>query len=330
MVPMRTSTSFATCLAATLYVGLATSLIGGSAGCCTAPDPGSAGGTPGRGFPAASPWVSFYGPADEMGDLALVASRFRVINIDADPSVGNFTQAQILALQTGGMNRVLSYFNLGSCERFRGYWAEVPRGFVSCEANKAAQRGTYDGFPDEVWMDVGNADYQRLLVEYVAPQLVAQGVDGFYFDNLEIVEHGTATKNGPCNANCAQGGLDLVRRLRERFPNLLFVMQNATSEVTRHGRTGGVEFPSLLDGISHEEVYAPVVDGSVQAELLAWASLGLLPNGRTFWIGTEDYVGSCGAGTAARTAYEHSRAHGFSPYVTDQSGGQGVICYWPF
>lgn len=265
-----------------------------------------------------------------MGDLALVASRFRVIDIDADPGMGNFTRDQILNLKAGGKNRVLSYFNLGSCERFRSYWAEVPPGLVSCGANTAAHRGTYNGFPDEVWMDVGNADYQKLLIDYVAPRLVEQGIDGFYFDNLEIVEHGAATTNGPCDASCAQGGLDLVRRLRERFPDLLFVMQNATGEVTRRGRTGGLPFPALLDGISHEEVYAPRVDYNAQAELLAWATLELRPRGRAFWIATEDYVSNCGAVSAARTAYERSRANGFFPYAADRSAGQSVICYWPF
>lgn len=265
-----------------------------------------------------------------MGDLALVASRFRVINLDADPEVDNFTREQILALQAGGKNRVLSYLNLGSCESFRSYWAAVPQGFVSCGANTAAHRGAYDDFPDEVWMDVGNTDYQHLLIDYVAPRLVAQGIDGFFLDNLEIVEHGTLTGNGPCDAGCVRGGLDLVRHLRERFPDLLFVMQNATGAVTRRGRTGELDFPTLLDGISHEDVYTPDVDYEAQAELLAWAALGQRPNGRAFWIATEDYVGSCSALTAARTAYERSRAHGFSPYATDQSGEQSVICYWPF
>jgi cysteinyl-tRNA synthetase len=277
-----------------------------------------------------SPWLSFYGTASEMGDPAPVASSFRVINLDADPTVGNFTREQILALQAGGKSRIISYLNLGSCEQFRSYWAQVPEGFVSCDANTAAHRGAYDGFPDEVWMDVGNTDYQHLLIDYVAPRLAAQGVDGFFLDNLEIVTHGTKTEDGPCDASCVQGGLDLVRRLRERFPDLLFVMQNATGEVTRRGRTGGLAFPMLLDGISHEEVYAPEVDDEAQAELLAWAALGLRPNDRGFWIATEDYVGSCGALSTARTAYARSRAHGFSPYASDQSAGQHVICYWPF
>ncbi|HEU4734647.1 MAG TPA: endo alpha-1,4 polygalactosaminidase [Kofleriaceae bacterium] len=340
---MRTASSVISCLVAALLGSCHTAADGaGGAGGAGGPGgPGGSGGSggaggsggsggSGRGLPVGAPWVAFYGSAQDIGDLAAVASRFRVIDIDADPGTGNFTREQIGVLRAGGKNRVLSYFNLGSCERFRSYWADVPQGLVSCKANTAAQRGGYEGYPDETWMDVGNAAYQELLIDYIAPRLVEQGVDGFFFDNLEIVEHGPATTNGPCDAGCAQGGLDLVRRLRERFPDLLFVMQNATGEVTRRGRTGGLDYPTLLDGISHEEVYAPMVDEGAQAQLLAWAALGMRPGGRTFWIATEDYVGDCSARGAARAIYERSRSHGFSPYATDSSAGQRVICYWPF
>ncbi len=265
-----------------------------------------------------------------MGDLDRVARTFRIINLDADPDQENFSPAEIQQLRADGRNRVISYLNLGSCEEFRSYFGQVPAGFVSCRDNRAAQLGSYDGYPDEVWMNPAHPAYQRLILEYVAPRLVQQGVDGFFLDNLEIVEHGGDTDNGPCDAACSQAGLDLVRRLREGFPELLIMMQNATSDRTRAGTTGGISFPSLLDGISHEEVYAPDYDGGAEAELAAWRGMDLRPGGSAFWIGTEDYVGSCTDQRAAQAVYERSRAQGFSPYVSDASGGQQVVCYWPF
>lgn len=286
--------------------------------------------TIGRGFPALAPWVSCYGSAKDMGDLNKVAQTFRVINLDADPDIGNFTPAQIAQLKNGGRNRVISYLNVGSCETFRSYWKKAPAGFVAAQANKAAQVGAYDGYPDETWMDVGNADYQKLMVDYVAPRLVAQGADGFFLDNLEIVEHGPNDKNGACSASCRQGGLDLVRKLREKYPNLLIVMQNATGDVTRLGVTGGLAFPSLLDGISHEEVYAPTPDADAEKELLAWKALDLKPGGQQFWIATEDYVGRASNVEKAREVYAKSRANGFSPYAADKSGKQQKVFYWGF
>ena len=284
--------------------------------------------TLGPGFPEGGPWVSFYGRAAEMGDLARVARTYRIINIDADPGMKNFTDAQLMKLRAGGKNRVLSYMNLGSCETFRTYWSNAPHGLLSCSANTDAQRGAYEGYPDEVWMDLGNADYQRLILEHVAPRLAAR-VDGFYLDNLELLEHPASSTNGPCSASCRQGGLDLVRRLRQKFPDHLIVMQNATSNVTRLGVTGQVPFPLLLDGVAHEEVYSPVHDTTAETELLAWSAMGLTSRDhRPFWIGVEDYVGSCRNTHAARAAAARATSRGFSPYASDESGGQRVVCFW--
>ena len=116
-------------------------------------------------------------------------------------------------------------------------------------------------------------------MSYVAPRLADMGVDGFFLDNLEVVEHSAGDTNGPCDAACSQGGLDLVYELRQAFPDKLIVMQNATSDVTRKGKTHGVSFPSLLDGVSHEEVYSDGGDSGSRSEMLAWKSLGLKVNG---------------------------------------------------
>jgi cysteinyl-tRNA synthetase, unknown class len=283
----------------------------------------------GPGFPVAKPWVSFYGSAAQMGDVAKVAATYRVINIDADPGSGNFTDAHLKTLKAAGKNKVISYLNVGSCELYREYWSKAPPGFVGCGPNRAAHLGSYEGYPDETWMDPSNPDYRKLIVEHVAARLAARGVDGFYLDNLELLGHGEKTKNGPCNARCVQGGLDLVRALREKFPDLLIVMQNGTTDVTRLGTTGGVPFPSLLDGIAHEEVYAPKVDAEAEKELLAWKAMPFeSKNGHPLWIAIEDYVGSCKNVAAARAAMAKAASNGFSSYVSDESGGQKVVCYW--
>lgn len=284
--------------------------------------------TIGPGFPEAGPWVSFYGSAKQMGDIAKVARTFRIINIDADPGAGNFSDAQIKELRADGKNRVISYMNVGACEHYRTYWSNAPAPIKSCGGNKSAHRGAYDGYPDETWMDPGDPDYQTLILDHVAPRLASR-VDGFYLDNLEILDHGATAKNGPCPSSCRQGGLDLVRRLREKFPRHLIVMQNGAGDVTRLGTTGGIEFVTLLDGLAHEEVFAPKFDASAESQLLAWKAMGLrTKDGRPFWIATEDYVGNCHNTTAAQAALKKSRERGFSPYVSDESGAQKQVCFW--
>ena len=178
-----------------------------------------------------------------MGPLERIAGRFRIINVDADPHVENFSLAEIAVLKAGGRNRVISYINVGACESFRDYFRRAPTGFVPCVANRVAQRGQYAGYPDEIWMDPSDRNHQRLLIEHVAARLAARGIDGFFLDNLEIVEHEPGASSGHCDLRCQAGGLALVAGLRAAFPNHLIVMQNATSEVTRLGRVGGRRFP---------------------------------------------------------------------------------------
>ena len=289
----------------------------------------------GRGFAETGPWLSFYGTARQMGDLERVAAEFRIIDIDADPGgdgAGNFTDDELRVLKAGGRNRVLSYLNLGSCERFRSYWSHTPAGLVPCRENRAAMLGAYAGYPDETWMNLGNADYQALLVDHVAARIMARGVDGFYLDNLEVVEHtDPSSPEGVCSPACREGAFDVVRRLRDRYPDALLVMQNATSDTTRLGTTRGVRFASLLDGVTHEEVYSPAFDADAEAQLDAWVGLGLRSRtGRPFFVGVEDYVGGCANVDAARSVYAKSRSHGFSPYASDASNSQKVVCYWSF
>ncbi|HKU44188.1 MAG TPA: endo alpha-1,4 polygalactosaminidase [Polyangiales bacterium] len=274
-----------------------------------------------RGFPVSGPWAAWYGEASSR-QISDAARSFRIFNIDADPYQENLSDADIRTLQAGGRNVVLSYLNLGSCEEGRDYFAE-------CKATGAlTTRYDDDKYSDEWWANLGNSRYRDLIVNEVAARIAARGVDGFYLDNLEVVEHGPNAKYGPCDEACSQGGLDLVWELRQRFPDKLIVMQNATSEVTRSGRTHGVAFPSLLDGVAHEEVYSNGGDDDARDEMLAWKELNLSVDGKPFWLAVEEYVGVCSSSGASEAAEirADARRDGFSVYVTDASEEQEVPC----
>lgn len=282
-----------------------------------------------RGFPVGFPWVSFYGSADGV-DIDRVAQYFRIINIDADPDLENFTDAQIERLKNNGKNKVISYLNIGSCEEWRSYYKNNPPGFKSC-VNSGALTTVYSNeYPDERWADLSNKDYQDLIVNYVARRLADRGVDGFFLDNLEVVEHGESARYGPCDSKCAQGGLDIVYKLREKFPDMLIVMQNATSDFTLNGYTNGIWFPLLLDGVSHEEVYSNVGDSEALSQMKKWKSKNILINGFPFWLAVEEYVGECSDSykKEAEMIYKRARDDGFNAYVTDASSGQQSPCFW--
>jgi cysteinyl-tRNA synthetase len=280
-----------------------------------------------RDLPASPVWVVYYGAAAQT-NIEQLATRFNVIVIDADPDADppNFTAAQITALKAHGA-KVLSYLNLGACETSRDYWTTVPAGFVSCSANRAAQQGEYSGYPDEYWMNVGNAAYQKLIVDYVAPRLAATGVDGFMLDNVEIVGHDSHAAEGPCDATCKQGGLDLVAQLRTAFPNASIVL-NAAPTSAISGSSKGVSFPMLVDGDFAEQVFLPSLDTSLLQTLQTWKGIEARLPRHSFFTGTLEYVSSCSATSNAQHGWRASVAAGLSPSIATSSLNH--VCWWPF
>jgi cysteinyl-tRNA synthetase len=178
--------------------------------------------------------------------------------------------------------------------------------------------------------DPSNPDFQHLLVDLLATRIMTTGVDGLFLDNLAIVEHTADATEAPCDSSCRQGGLDLVHKLRDRFPNALIVINNTVSDVTRLGSSEGVPFPSLIDGVHVEGVFYPQRLTGAESDLLAWKGMALERGGYPFWIGTTNYVGGCDQTAIAQQVYEESRADGFSPYAADGASGLNVVCYWPF
>jgi cysteinyl-tRNA synthetase, unknown class len=118
--------------------------------------------------------------------------------------------------------------------------------------------------------------------------------------------------------------------MRQRFPDKLIVMQNATSDVTRLGVTHGVAFPSLLSGVAHEEVYNQGGDSDALDEMIAWRDMRLMAGGQPFWLAVEEYVGECSSSSKSEAdeIYAAAAADGLSAYVTDASAGQSAPCFW--
>ena len=282
-----------------------------------------------RGIEVSVPWVAFHGRADQIGDLAKVASTFRLIAVDADPDGRGMSRADLATLRAGGRNIVLGFLNIGFCDRGQSIWLSAPDGLLPCFADPVAHIGKRDGRPNQMWMDPANEEYQRLIVEYVAPRLRDAGVDGFMLDGLDLLDHGP-DDDAPCDGDCVGGGLMLLARLRRRFPDMIFLMQGGISRTIREARIGTVPVTSLLDGISAEETYAPSYDAEKEADLLAWKALGLSVNGHPFMIGTQDYVDGCDNTTTARAAYQASRSHQFSPAIGPSPVSRPRVCYWNF
>ena len=75
-----------------------------------------------------------------------------------------------------GDHRVYSYINVGSIENFREYYADYEN----------LTLGDYEHWDEEKWVDVSSEEWQRFVLDELAPSLADKGIDGFFVDNCDV------------------------------------------------------------------------------------------------------------------------------------------------
>lgn len=228
-------------------------------------------------------------------------TQFQLLVVDADTTGGNFTEEAIAELKSGG-TRVLSYLNLGACENNRWYWSR------ECEMHILAP---YENYPGEFWMNVSSPSWKKAVVEQIAAPLFAKGIDGFYLDNLDIVEV------FPEIDGLAEGLHTIVTGLRTQYPDALLVAQNGLAALNDTS-VDGLPLWSRFHALAHEDVFAtydfeagryvpqvPERTSELVAQLRYYQERGLK-------IFTVDFADTA---DLAHMAVDASVAHKFTPYV---------------
>lgn len=281
-----------------------------------APTPTPLPAVPGRGVTAgAKGWAFYRGALAGLGSLTDIASRYRLIAIDADPAVKKATPAQIETLRSGGRNQVLGWLELGSMDPARPFWKSVG------EANPALWLGPRAGQAGAQWVDLANASYVNALINGLAKPMVVQGVDGFLLDYVSLAEHLPDAAEGPCGSGCRQGVIDAIMRIRVSFPSKLLVVYGATGDVLRLATASSKQaLAPALDGVVGLNTFGPAADPDAARELAAWAAMKLTPDGKPFFVGTDDAIPACSP-AQAREAATQARAAGLVPFVHDPAGG---------
>lgn len=98
-------------------------------------------------------------------------SNIDVLVIDAE----YYTAEDIAMLKSNGVREIYTYLNVGSIENFRSYYATYEKYTL----------GAYDNWPEEQWVDVSKAKWQKFIVSR-AEELAQKGVDGFFIDNTDV------------------------------------------------------------------------------------------------------------------------------------------------
>ncbi len=89
-----------------------------------------------------------------------------------------FSTNQISELRKSG-KKVYGYINIGAIEKYRPYFDRF----------KDKTLGIYKEWPNERWVDVSDAEWQRFVVDELGKKYSEIGFDGFFIDNADVYHH---------------------------------------------------------------------------------------------------------------------------------------------
>ncbi len=134
--------------------------------------------------------------------------------------------------------QIYSYLNLGAIEDFRDYYQDY--------ADLAL--GSYENWDEESWMDVADPSWQSFLVDELAQDLAAKGVDGFFVDNVDVYY------NYP-EEDIYDGVTTILTGLKDT--GLQIIINGGDVYVTQYLEEQG-DLDAILDGVNQESVYTAI------------------------------------------------------------------------
>lgn len=166
------------------------------------------------------------------GDLSELAA-YQTVVIDAQ-----YISADDIAAFRAQGHSVYSYLNIGSLEAFRDY----------CEDYRHLALGAYEHWDEEVWIDAGAPAWQDFILQTLAPELFAKGIDGFFVDNCDVYYHYPTP-------DILAGLTRILTGLRASGARVLLNGGDAYLDACC---ASGRNAPDLVDGINQEGVFTSV------------------------------------------------------------------------
>lgn len=158
---------------------------------------------------------------------------FQTVVIDAQ----YFSKEEIGALKAAG-HTVYSYLNVGSLEDFRDYYEEY----------SDLALGAYENWEEEIWIDVSDAGWQAFLLNGLAEDLKAKGIDGYFVDNCDVYYE------YPADA-IYDGLVTIMEGLTAK--GLKVVVNSGNDFVDAYTANGG-DWRCILTGINQETVFSAI------------------------------------------------------------------------
>lgn len=243
-------------------------------------------------------WLCYYGQNRDV--LALSAYKLLILEADA---LGPITRED-------KNNRVCAaYMSIGEISQSRWFWPLVKDKPWLLEKNPE--------WPDARRVDPRSREWSDLLVNTIAPTLLAAGYDGFMLDNVDIGEY-LENRDPVTYAGAKDAVANIIRRLRHRFPEAVLIANGALETAA--------DTADCLDAVVCESTFSRWIageDGSfsyaeVSPQDRAWLRPRLLRiRGAGIPVLALEYVAPEDAAARQRVREAVKKA-GYHPYIAER------------
>lgn len=153
----------------------------------------------------AVPWVVHY--ANSAPISAYDPYKMIVVDSDAHPSISE--------LKRSSQKIVLGYISVGEVESYRKYFSLVKQQGLLMRQNA--------NWPNSWMVDMRSKKWVSMLLDRVAPSILASGFDGFFLDTVDNAEY-LESLDPVNNAGMKEAAKQIILELRARFPNAKIMM----------------------------------------------------------------------------------------------------------
>lgn len=191
--------------------------------------------------PRSISWLCYYGQDREV--LALPAYDLLILEADA---LGPVTR------EDKGSRMCVAYMSIGEISQSRWFWPLVQNKPWLLEENP--------DWPGARRIDPRSPEWSDLLVNTIAPALLAAGYDGFLLDNADIGEY-LENRDPVIYGGAREAVANIIRRLRRRFPQAVLIANGALETAA--------DTADCLDAVVCESTFSrwrANADGSVSYE----------------------------------------------------------------
>ena len=175
------------------------------------------------------PWVVHY--ANKAPLSAYDPYKVVVVDSEAHPNISE--------LKKSGQKIVLGYISVGEVENYRNYFSLIKAEGILLHQNA--------NWPNSWMVDMRSKKWVSVLLDRIAPSILASGFDGFFLDTLDDAEY-LESLDSVNYAGMKEAAKQIVLALRARFPNAKIMMNRGYAVLPEVG--------TQIDYLLAESVYS--------------------------------------------------------------------------